>query len=202
MIKWKSNNPIFDSVARRYDVPRIAMRKAFESTLMELEAGEVDIRTYLQQVLGSFGKGLREGDSPDELWTGPFEQRVRFMSGTLKVVESLRKKGHPVYLFSNTSAPHADLVRRMKWDKHFDGLLCSCEIGAVKPEAAAFRRALSKARASPSEVVFVDDREINVQGALDFGIGWAFRFTTLPRLRRDLATWLRGGRQIRTTSGR
>ena len=41
--------------------------------------------------------------------------------------------------------------------------------------------------ADPSDVVFIDDKEENVKGARDSGIRWAFRFTSLEALKRDVA---------------
>jgi len=187
VIKWKNNDPIFDHIAERYGIPREEMRRAFELALPRLETGEVSMRDFLEEVLGEFGKHLKKGDSPDGLWTLPFEGQVKFRNGTLELVRSLRGRGYRVYLFSNTSLPHAMLVRRKGWDRLFDGFLTSCELRSVKPNATAFRRALAEIGAVPSEVAFIDDREENVKGAKDFGIRWAFRFTSVARLRRDIA---------------
>ena len=187
VIKWKNNNPIFDYIAERYEVPSLEMRRAFELALPSLETGDVSMRDFLEDVLGGFGKHLRKGDSPDELWTVPFERLVKFRKGTLVLVRSLRRRGYLVYLFSNTSRPHAELVRRQGWDRLFDGFLSSCELRSMKPSAAAFGRALAQIGANPSQVVFIDDKEENVTGAKDFGIRWAFRFTSLAQLRREIA---------------
>ncbi len=187
VIKWNINNPIFDYIAERYGIPRAEARRAFELALPRLETGEVSTREYLEGVLKGFGKRLRRGDSPEELWTLPFERLVKFRMGTVAIVRSLRKRGYRVYLFSNTSIPHAELLRQKGWDRLFDGFLSSCELGSMKPSAEAFESALASIGADPSEVVFIDDKEANVEGAKDFGIRWAFRFTSLARLRRDIA---------------
>jgi FMN phosphatase YigB (HAD superfamily) len=187
VIKWKNNNPIFDYIADRYGVPRAGMRRAFELALPRLETGDVSMRDLLEEVLGQFGKSLRKGDSPDGLWTLPFERLVKFRKGTVDLVQSLRRRGYRVYLFSNTSMPHVKLLRRKGWDRLFDGFISSCELRSMKPSATAFRRALAEIGADPSSVVFVDDKEENVKGAKDFGIRWAFRFTSLARLKREVA---------------
>jgi putative hydrolase of the HAD superfamily len=187
VIKWKNNNPIFDYIADRYGVPRAEMRRVFELALPTLETGDVSMRDFLDEALGKFGKRLAKGDSPDELWSLPFERLVKFRTGTVELVRSLRKKGYLVYLFSNTSIPHAELVRRKGWDRLFDGFVTSCQLGSMKPSATAFERALASVGAKPSEVAFIDDREENVRGAKDYGIRWAFRFTSLARLRKDVS---------------
>ncbi|MDA4116404.1 MAG: HAD family phosphatase [Thaumarchaeota archaeon] len=187
VIKWKNNNPIFDYIADRYGIPRAGMRRAFELALPRLETGDVSMRDYLEEALSKFGESLRKGDSPDGLWTLPFERLVKFRTGTVELVKSLRKRGYLVYLFSNTSIPHAKLVRRKGWDRLFDGFLTSCELRSMKPSATAFERALDSVGAKSSEVAFVDDKEENVRGAKDYGIRWAFRFTSLARLREDVS---------------
>ena len=108
VIKWKNNNPIFDYIADRYGMPRAEMRRVFELALPRLETGDVSMRDFLEEALGKFGKRLAKGDSPDELWTLPFERLVKFRAGTVELVRSLRKRGYLVYLFSNTSIPHAE----------------------------------------------------------------------------------------------
>jgi FMN phosphatase YigB (HAD superfamily) len=182
VIKWKNNNPIFDYVADRYGIPRAEMRRVLGLALPRLETGDVSMREFLEEALGEFGKRLRKGDSPDGLWTLPFERLVKFRVGTVELVASLRRRGYRVYLFSNTSLPHVKLLRRNGWDKLFDGFLSSCELRSMKPSATAFGRALAEIGANPSDVVFIDDREENVKGAKDFGIRWAFRFTSIGRL--------------------
>jgi len=187
VIKWNNNNPIYDHIAERYGIPRAEMRRVFELALPRLETGDVSTREFLEEVLGKFGKRLRKGDSSDALWTLPFERLVKFRVGMVELVGSLRRTGYRVYLFSNTSLPHVRLLRRKGWDRLFDGFLSSCELRSMKPSAKAFGRALAEIGANPSDVVFIDDKEKNVKGAKDFGIRWAFRFTSLSRLKRDLA---------------
>lgn len=195
VIKWKNNDPIFDYIADRYGIPRTEMRRTFELALPRLETGEVSMRDFLEEVLGQFGRRLRKGDSPDGLWTLPFERLVMFRKGTVELVRSLRSRGYRVYLFSNTSLPHVRLLRRKGWDRLFDGFLSSCELRSMKPSATAFAGALAEVGAEPSDVVFIDDKEENVEGAKRFGIRWSFRFTSLARLRREIAPLTKPSRE-------
>jgi putative hydrolase of the HAD superfamily len=188
MIKWRNNNPVYDSIADRYGIPRRKLRRVFDRALPRLEAGKVSMRRFLVEALGQFGKGLRRGDSPDELWTEPFARLAKKRAGTIRLVKSLRKEGHRVYVFTNTSLPHARFLRRAGWVALFDGMLTSCEMGSCKPSQTSFRRALERIRAAPSDVVFIDDKEENVRGAKEAGIVRAWRFTSVAALRRDIAS--------------
>jgi len=190
MIKWKNNYPIYDFIAERYGIPRSGLRRVLDLALPRLEAGEISIRGFLMGALGKFGKRLRRGDSAEELWTQPFARLEKPRVGTVRLVKSLRRDGYRVYLFSNTSLPHVRFLRRSGWEKLFDGILTSCELGSCKPGATAFRRALERIGAAPSEVVFIDDKEENVRGAKEFGIRCALRFTSTSALKRDVASLL------------
>ncbi len=187
MIKWRNNYPIYDSISDRYGIPRDDLRRVLEAALPRLEAGDISTREFLTSSLGKFGKSLRQDDSPDVLWTEPFARLAELRVGSVEIVRSLRRKGFKVYLFSNTSLPHARFLRKVRWDKLFDGFLTSCEIRSVKPSPTAFRKVLERVDAVPSKVAFIDDKEENVRGAKDFGMRWTFRFTSVARLRRELA---------------
>lgn len=191
LIKWKNNNPIFDDIARRYGIPRMEMRREFELALPRLETGDLSTREFLEEVLGRFGKHLRKGDSPDDLWTLPFQRLMKERVGVVGIVRSLRRKGYRVYLFSNTSLPHARFLRRTGWGERFDGFLTSCELGSMKPNPEAFGGALKEIGSKPSEVVFIDDKEVNVRGAEEFGMRLAFRFTSIAQLKKDIALAIR-----------
>lgn len=67
----------------------------------------------------------------------------------------------------------------------FDQLIFSCDLGAKKPDPRAFEQALSVVSASPSEVVFIDDKEANVYAAGEIGIP-AVQFRSAADLK---ATW-------------
>jgi putative hydrolase of the HAD superfamily len=190
VIKWRDNYPIYDYVADRYGIPRAKLRRVFDLALPGIETGEVSMREFFTEALGLFGKRLRRGDSPEELWTLPFERLAKLRVGTVRLVASLREKGYKVFLFSNTSPPHARFLKRVGWDRFFDGFLSSCELGSMKPAPTAYARALAKIGATPSHVAFIDDKERNVRGAKEFGIRWSFKYTSLARLKKDVAAVL------------
>jgi putative hydrolase of the HAD superfamily len=188
VIIWKNNHPIFDYIAKRYGISRLKMRSVFDLALPKLETGQVSMREFLEDALGRFGKKLRPGDSPDQLWTKPFARLVKIRIGTIKIVESLRERGFRVILFSNTSLPHVRFLKEIGWDRFFDGFISSCELGSMKPDAAAFAGALEAVHADPSQVVFIDDKESNVRGAKEFGIRWTFKFTSVAQLKKDISS--------------
>ena len=96
------------------------------------------------------------------------------------------KKNYKLILLSNTDPIH----KKYGWEhydflKHFDELILSHEIGAVKPEEEIYR-AVEKASGAPSEEhIFIDDIEKYVAAAKS--LGWdGLHFTNCNSLVKDL----------------
>jgi putative hydrolase of the HAD superfamily len=61
----------------------------------------------------------------------------------------------------------------------------SYEVGFMKPQSEIYEIAVKNVAQLPQECLFIDDREMNVKGAIDFGMQ-ALNFEDLPKLRKDL----------------
>src|SRR5690606_29897252 len=68
----------------------------------------------------------------------------------------------------------------------FDRIVASCHLGTRKPEPAFYERLLERLACGPDEMVFVDDREVNVEAARDVGIA-SHRFEDAAGVRAFLA---------------
>ena len=73
------------------------------------------------------------------------------------------------------------------------GATLSYELGAVKPDATIFEDALERSGASPSDVLFVDDRAINTKGAERLGIT-GLQFVGASHARTIAEPWLKARR--------
>jgi len=76
-----------------------------------------------------------------------------------------------LWAVSNTNRTHLDfLARSFTFLRHFEGLILSYDVGALKPDLRIFQQALRKSGAPASDLLFVDDQEINVKAARTLGI--------------------------------
>jgi putative hydrolase of the HAD superfamily len=99
---------------------------------------------------------------------------------------SLRAAGYKTALLSNMQPDMIAHVRaKFPWLRDFDHQIFSSEVRLVKPDPALYLRCLERLGTQASETIFIDDREENVAGARAVGMT-AFRFRSLPELRRDL----------------
>ncbi len=81
----------------------------------------------------------------------------------------LRDRGFGVYLLSNASemvSKHLDIVPDIT---RFSGVVISCVEKLVKPDPAIYRLLTDRYGLSPSECLFVDDIQKNVEGAVAEG---------------------------------
>ncbi|HEY5986158.1 MAG TPA: HAD-IA family hydrolase, partial [Streptosporangiaceae bacterium] len=86
----------------------------------------------------------------------------------------------------NAPAEVAEAIIRLPVAAHFQGAAFSCFLGSAKPDPGAYLAALELFGASPSEVIFFDDRSENVAGAAALGMR-AVLFTTPDDARAALA---------------
>ena len=86
------------------------------------------------------------------------------------LMADLAVTGRRMALLSN--APHelAGFVRDSAAAPYISDFVFSCEIGVAKPQADAFLEALRVLDASAADVVFVDDRLVNVEAARAVGM--------------------------------
>jgi putative hydrolase of the HAD superfamily len=102
-------------------------------------------------------------------------------------VERLHAAGFKTAILSNMPTDMATHVRnRFAWISHFDHHIFSGEVRSVKPEPAIYQHCIEVLGVQPSEALFIDDRDVNLQQARAAGIR-GIRFQSVEQLRVDLA---------------
>jgi len=92
------------------------------------------------------------------------------LPGAKELVRSTRARTR-VAALSNTNALHTERFHdEFRFHEDFDSLYLSHEMGLVKPDRAAFDYAISKLGCPPERILFLDDNQINVDGARAAGL--------------------------------
>lgn len=150
----------------RYDAAEVSREEYWQRVAARLDTG------WPAEVIGA----LDELDV--ESWLFPDRE-------TLSVAADLRAAGVRLAVLSNAPLSLAAALRRLPWLEGFEQVICSSEISAAKPDPVCYRKALDLLGAGAKDVVFVDDREVNVVSARAVGLE-AVHFSDAVRLRRDL----------------
>ena len=119
-------------------------------------------------------------DSFGETITGP-------VPGVHEIVEELDARGVPLFAITNFSADFWPPFHERERDffRRFRDIVVSGEVKLLKPDPAIYFLALDRFRLRPQDVLFVDDRLINVEGAEAVGMR-THLFTTPEDLRARL----------------
>ena len=110
---------------------------------------------------------------------------------TVAILSELLAAGRPVALLSNAPVCVADGVERLPHVQAMRARFYSGHLGLVKPEREIYLRAAAELGASPGDVVFVDDRPVNVGAAESVGMS-AIHFRDAGTLRADLESVMDG----------
>jgi putative hydrolase of the HAD superfamily len=130
------------------------------------DRGDLAVGDYWTKVLGSppGPAQLRRLIEVDTLgWLHPNQ-------ATLAAASRAAARGWRLAILSNAPAEVAGAIDAQEWLAGFSPRLFSWQLRGVKPEPMAYELALKALKAGADEVVFFDDRPINVEAATRAGI--------------------------------
>ena len=107
--------------------------------------------------------------SLEELKKG-FAEIFKPVPSMVEFMESLKERGIPVMVFSNTNVTAVDYIRAaFPFFERFDAYCLSYEHGCMKPDTTLYGVAQLMTRCTPGNLLFLDDRAENVHAARQMG---------------------------------
>ena len=149
------------------------------------ETGRLSLNSYIDKTVFYTPRSFL----PDDFKSLMFEQS-HVLGDTLEWVRSLAATGRfQLFTLNNESRElHEYRVRTFGLCSIFRSFLASCYLGQVKPDEGIYLNALGIAGCGAQEGIFIDDRPVNVETALNIGLR-AIRFQDLEQLRAELAAF-------------
>lgn len=178
--------------------PRYLYRKLFDGDDAAMEYFLANICTSDWNVQQDAGRTLAEGcailkkahPGYDRFIDAWMERNAEMLAGpiqgTVDLLAELRARGVPIYALSNWSTetfPAAQ--KRFDFLSWFDGTLLSGNVHLIKPDPRIFRRFFETHSVDPSQAVYIDDLQANVDAASGLGMH-GIRFTDPATLRSEL----------------
>lgn len=138
-----------------------------------------------EQFIGKYLHRKKLDISVDEL-NQVIQEDIKPVSGMKELIETLSKK-YSIGLATNDGS----LISKYKIEKsgvlpYLSKVIASYRIREVKPNIAFYKKTLEIIGASPSECIFIDDTQENVNAANAIGMK-GILFTNVPQLERDLS---------------
>ena len=142
----------------------------FQSGLWErLDLGTMTRQELVLKVVSMIGSTYQK-KVEEVIWNWP--SYIDIYREVFPVLSELKKKGHRIFVLSNTSKVFYDLLDEQlsPLKELLDGFVLSCDIKAIKPDLAMFKEILDKYQLNPTNCVFLDDIEDNIIAAEKLGI--------------------------------
>jgi len=120
-----------------------------------------------------------------QLVTGWHSQIIP-VPGMAELVGELKQKGYGIYLLSNAGSNQHEYWPRIPGSEYFDGTVISADIQLVKPQPEIYLYTLQHFKLKAEECVFIDDSNVNVEGAIWSGLPAIVFHGDASELRADL----------------
>ena len=164
-----------------YTAAEIPQRLAGTGLVERFETGLVEPRDFVEQMSRILELRV-DYDRFCQIWSCIFTHELIPES----LLESLARR-YRLVLLSNTNALHFEMIRGTYGHllRHFDELVLSYEVRAMKPRPEIFQAAIERAQCLPEECFYTDDIAAYVEGARRLGID-AVQFESREQVEREM----------------
>ncbi|HEX6342920.1 HAD-IA family hydrolase [Umezawaea sp.] len=153
----------------RFDDAYWAARDAYDRGQSDLDYWRAVGDVLETPVSPSLAASLTEVDT--EGWLQPDPE-------SLALLEELADL--PLALLSNAPSSFGRAVEEQAWAKNFRHLVFSGDLGVAKPDPAIWAALAEQLDTTPDDCVFFDDRQSNIDGAVEAGMGGVLWLGAVP----------------------
>ena len=169
LLEWNKDK-ILQGVSDTKEEYLVLDKTIFQSGLWEkLDLGTMTREELVLKVVSMIGRTYQK-KVEEVIWNWP--SYIDIYREVFPILSELKKKGHRIFVLSNTSKVFYDLLEEQlsPIKELLDGFVLSCDIKAIKPDLAMFKEILDKYQLNPTHCVFLDDIENNTIAAQKLGI--------------------------------
>jgi putative hydrolase of the HAD superfamily len=141
----------------------------------ELDHGVISTAEYWRRIGADLGTEFSLSQQ-QLLWAADFRSWTSVDPGTVDLIAELLAGATRIALLSNAGFDFGDPLRRSPLGGLFERVFVSSELGLIKPDPQIYLRVASELGIDPSEMVFIDNKAVNVDAARTLGVtGHVFR---------------------------
>jgi len=152
--------------ASKLHVDNQKLYQATKKYISLLQTGMLDENAYWRAVCDDLGVEFSYDGS---LWSDAFGVAFNPKDDVFSLIETLKNNGYKIGYISNTEVPSMSHFHSYKSDL-FDAVVFSCLAGIVKPDKSIYLKCTDLLKIAPENSVFIDDLQMNVDGANDAGL--------------------------------
>jgi putative hydrolase of the HAD superfamily len=134
-----------------------------------LDQGRLSVREYWTQVAADLGAPL-DAATLQQLWAADFRSWVSVNPDVVAILAELAAGGTRLALLSNAGFDFGGIFRTAPTAAYFERVFVSAELDLLKPDPAIYVHAALELGITPAEMVFIDNKAENVEGAATLGV--------------------------------
>lgn len=168
-------------VVEGFDLDYEEFRDRHDFLAHSFETGRIDIGEYLRRTVFHRARGFSEED-----FIAAMKAQSADLPATMSLLDELAPRGFFLATLNNESRMlNEHRIETFGLRRYFTTFLSSCYLGLKKPEPSIYRLAFSITQTTPEEVLFIDDRPLNIECAGDEGLK-GILFESAAQLRTEL----------------
>ena len=174
------------AAAEKFGLDRATFEARHMAVFDAWEKGEITRDAYLDAVIFNEPRAFTR----EEFFAFILEQSKVLPDGALGILQELAASKCCMVGSLNNEARETNDYRFATFGlrRHFRVAFSSCYVGLRKPHAEIYRRAIDILGVAPERILFIDDRQENVDGAVQAGMT-GIRFEGESKLRERLDGW-------------
>lgn len=134
------------------------------------DRGDTTLEEYWHAIGQDFGIPVDKAFA-QKMYELDFDRWTRFDEKMLSFIKEAHNRMEKIAILSNMPDQFwHDFLANYDWANKFDEVIISGILNISKPEEEIYRRCVEKLGFQPSECLFIDDTEVNIKAAEDFGI--------------------------------
>lgn len=186
VISRSPHEGVRDSLVALAGVDPDAFWASYGEHRQALDGGDLSVVEYWRAIAADTGTTFTVSQI-HQLWAVDFPGWITPEPGTVDVIEELHDGGTRLAILSNAGFDYSSTLRHSPVGSLFDRIFVSAEMHDLKPSASIYRTVLDELEITPAEMVFIDNKRINVEGAEALGIT-GHVFTSPESLREFLVS--------------
>ncbi|KAG9447167.1 hypothetical protein H6P81_013295 [Aristolochia fimbriata] len=118
-----------------------------------------------------YTKFFKDGRSFDlEGLKACLKEGYRYLDGIESLLHRLQRNCYDIHTFTNYPHWYMMIEEKLKLSTYLCWTYCSCNLGKRKPAPESYSAVLQHLEVEPSNCIFVDDRMVNVEAAINAGM--------------------------------
>lgn len=168
--------------AEKFSLDNLELDERHHLCFDTYEMGKLTMDDYLHQIVFYKPRNFSVQDFKKFIFaqSTPFEQHIQYF-------KQLKKEHHLKVFAINNEAKEMNehRIKNFGLNELFDAFISSCYVGLRKPDKDIFRFACDIAQTTPSEGLFIDDRQMFIEVAQSTGLT-AIQFDNLEHVQEKI----------------